>query len=1013
MLRWVVLAAALSLAVGCGSDDGSGGSVPGGSGGSGGTAGAGGTGGDGGAGGFGGSGGDGGSGGEGGSGGDACVPLTCAALEAECGVVDDGCGDEIDCGGCEAPATCGGGGEANRCGCTGESDEALCAAAGATCGSITVTDSCGVERTVADCGGCEAPATCGGAGVENACGCTGETDEALCAAAGASCGSITVTDSCGVERTVADCGGCEAPATCGGAGVENTCGCTGETDAQLCAAAGATCGSISATDSCGVERVVADCGACTAPQTCGGGGVENTCGCTPESDAALCLGTGAECGAITLIDSCGNLRTVPDCGTCFGGETCGGGGVNNVCGCTPETDAELCLAAGAACGSITVTDSCGAQRTVADCGTCGGSTVCGAGGDPNQCACAVEETDAQLCARIGATCGAVEAPDACGVLRTVPDCGSCPAGLVCGGDGTPNTCTVGPLWSWEFPTSAEDLHGVWALAPNAAWVVGNNGTVGLHDGTTLAAEASGTKARLADVWVDGSDVWAVGDRGTLLRRAGGLWRQVVTGIPGDYRAIAGLGSRDLWILADDGTDTFFVRFDGEAWRRIDPPLLGAESLRRLRVANGQLWAAGTGGLTLRWNGSTWDRFLTGSTMDLDALGGVAGSVFAAGGASPNGVDLRRFDGSAFGGNLADPTWILGRKPIDLFGDAASGTPWLLLGGTAVEEVYQGDATGSSWTRYLLPFSGTGIKAIHGSGTGDVWVVGTAGRVARWDGALDFVAAPAESASCTGVTSAGDFAWAMCGQLIYQRSPDGTWAPLPEPPRPTLPLKSIWADGPTNVWLLRNSGSTQSTLLRWDGAAWTEIQNVWEARFEIAGSSSAIFVSGLDGKVYRYDLAAGTWSTMTTPVSGSLFTIVAVGDELWTAGLNGYGARYDGAGWSSRQTVSNATIRATDAYDAYNVWAVGDLGAAAHWDGTGWRAHALPFSLAADIALTDVFVEAPGSVWAVAGASGTLFHWNGTAWRKVEANEQPTGLKAITGLASGRRIAVGNGMLVAE
>jgi hypothetical protein len=37
-----------------------------------------------------------------------CVPTTCAAVGAECGEVDDGCGIELACGTCAAPLTCGG-----------------------------------------------------------------------------------------------------------------------------------------------------------------------------------------------------------------------------------------------------------------------------------------------------------------------------------------------------------------------------------------------------------------------------------------------------------------------------------------------------------------------------------------------------------------------------------------------------------------------------------------------------------------------------------------------------------------------------------------------------------------------------------------------------------------------------------------------------------------------------------------------------------------------------------------
>jgi len=47
---------------------------------------------------------------------DGCFPITCAAMEPQCGSLDDGCGHLIQCG-CTAPNTCGGGGKTGECGC--------------------------------------------------------------------------------------------------------------------------------------------------------------------------------------------------------------------------------------------------------------------------------------------------------------------------------------------------------------------------------------------------------------------------------------------------------------------------------------------------------------------------------------------------------------------------------------------------------------------------------------------------------------------------------------------------------------------------------------------------------------------------------------------------------------------------------------------------------------------------------------------------------------------------------
>jgi hypothetical protein len=125
-----------------------------------------------------------------------------------------------------------------------------------------------------------------------------------------------------------------------------------------CSAAGAACGSVD--DGCGGTL---SCGTCTVSgETCGGGGVPNVCGAV-ACTATTCAAAGKNCG--TIDDGCGGTLA---CGTCtVAGETCGGGGIANVCAagtCTPTT----CAAEGKECG--TISDGC---SDTLECGTCAGS----------------------------------------------------------------------------------------------------------------------------------------------------------------------------------------------------------------------------------------------------------------------------------------------------------------------------------------------------------------------------------------------------------------------------------------------------------------------------------------------------------------------------------------------------------------------------------------------------------------------------------------------------------------
>ena len=176
--------------------------------------------------------------------------------------------------------------------------------------------------------------------------------------------------------------------------------CTDEPLATTCA--GGHCGPT--TNNCG-KTVQCSTTCSGTAQTCGGGGVAGMCGCTPASTTQTC---GTHCG--TLTNNCG---LSVDCGGCTSPQTCGGGGTATVCGCTANCSGK--------CGG---SDGCG--------GTCPNNCVapqtCGGGGTANVCGC----SDSSACT---GHCGTLT--NACWASVTCPGC----TGVnTCGGGGTANVC---------------------------------------------------------------------------------------------------------------------------------------------------------------------------------------------------------------------------------------------------------------------------------------------------------------------------------------------------------------------------------------------------------------------------------------------------------------------------------------------------------------------------------------------------------------------------------------------
>ncbi|MCA3012638.1 MAG: carboxypeptidase regulatory-like domain-containing protein [Myxococcaceae bacterium] len=210
-----------------------------------------------------------------------------------------------------------------------------------------------------------------------------------CTSANANCGPVG--DGCG---GFISCGTCTPPETCGGGGTPSRCGGSMGCIPRTCASQGATCGPLS--DGCGG---IVQCGACTGPgESCGGGGTPNRCGvagtnlvdggCVPRTQCPV----GLNCGPIA--DGCGGTLS---CGTCTtAGQSCGGGGVANVCGTTNTCVPRTCQQAGATCGQVG--DGCGGLTP--NCGTCPADAgiICGGGGIPNVCGTNVP--DGGLCTNL-------------------------------------------------------------------------------------------------------------------------------------------------------------------------------------------------------------------------------------------------------------------------------------------------------------------------------------------------------------------------------------------------------------------------------------------------------------------------------------------------------------------------------------------------------------------------------------------------------------------------------------
>jgi len=172
------------------------------------------------------------------------------------------------------------------------------------------------------------------------------------------------------------------------------------------------------------------------------------------------------------------------------------------------------------------------------------------------------------------------------------------------------------------------LRGVWGFSNTDVFAVGDGGTVLHWDGTVWDAMTSWTEEDLYAVWGSSTtDVFAVGTLGTIIHWDGVSWDPHVSGTIQQLRGIWGSSSTNVLAVGRNGT---VLQYNGAAWA---PMVSGtAQDLYDIwGTASNNIYAVGDTGTSIYFNGAVWATLVTGTIRDLFGVWGAgAADVFAVG-----------------------------------------------------------------------------------------------------------------------------------------------------------------------------------------------------------------------------------------------------------------------------------------------------------------------------------------------------------------------------------------------
>ncbi len=173
----------------------------------------------------------------------------------------------------------------------------------------------------------------------------------------------------------------------------------------------------------------------------------------------------------------------------------------------------------------------------------------------------------------------------------------------------------GAAWNAQASGVSTTLRGVWAAAADKVYIVGDGGVALLWNGTTFNQIGAGNGVNLWAVAGSGpTDVWAAGENGTVLRSSGGAF-SVAAGALGTAATVGGIwagAANNVWFAADTG----MYRFDGTSYTRYPTTATG---LRSVSGAGAELWAVGSAGALVHWNGASWDLMDAGTKRDFYSI----------------------------------------------------------------------------------------------------------------------------------------------------------------------------------------------------------------------------------------------------------------------------------------------------------------------------------------------------------------------------------------------------------
>lgn len=509
--------------------------------------------------------------------------------------------------------------------------------------------------------------------------------------------------------------------------------------------------------------------------------------------------------------------------------------------------------------------------------------------------------------------------------------------------------------------SAHTINGMWGNSESDVFTVGDAGTILHYDGKSWSKMQSNTETRLNAVWgSSGKDIYAVGDQFTILHYDGSAWVNIskrfkdifdLYSYPISFTDVWGTSESDVYIAGSsillhyNGSVWFNLVYDqpdtGEIYRRLSNTLISSVCGR----SPSEVYF-GSPQYLYKYDGANY------TLIDLAIPGFICTKIwtcpdsglYAIGSTGVNGVFLR-YDGTSWT-TLSDQhglfyaIWGTSDANIFIAGDYG---------------LYHYNGVDLSLKVKIDDFPGLNRStSLWGSSSSNVMVAGQNGLLARYDGNALTPMNQGITAMLSGIWGSSDSDVFTVGGNGFIGHYDGnTWSAMTSGiegkkssiDNPVI-LMDIWGSSKTDVFTVGGC----STILHYDGNFWTTLSAHYDSN------------NGYNG----------IWGSSSS--------------DVFVVGDGGIILHYDGAEWNEMPNGLPETINRMPLYDVWgssssDVFAVGERGIILHYDGSSWS---LMTSGLDGFTLSRIWGSSGTDIYAFGGYGNNFFlHYDGQEWTRFE------------------------------